>query len=108
VERAGLAGRAESRGGAGRGQDRPARRVHGGGAPGARRRSGAGAGPLASGSQFDPALAALLCAEADTIFAGLDAVPAWRAVIAAEPALAVELSPAELDAALTAIANSWT
>ena len=58
-----------------------------------------------SGSQFDPALAALLCAEADEIFAGLDAVPAWRAVIAAEPALAVELSPAELDSALTAIAN---
>ena len=58
-----------------------------------------------SGRQFDPALAALLCAEADGIFAGLDAVPAWQAVIAAEPALAVELSPAELDGALTAIAN---
>jgi HD-GYP domain-containing protein (c-di-GMP phosphodiesterase class II) len=58
-----------------------------------------------SGSQFDPALAALLCKEADGIFAGLDAVPAWQAVIAAEPALAVELSPAELDGALTAIAN---
>jgi hypothetical protein len=58
-----------------------------------------------SGKQFDPALAALLCAEADAILAGLDAVPAWQAVIAAEPALAVELSPAELDGALTAIAN---
>jgi HD-GYP domain-containing protein (c-di-GMP phosphodiesterase class II) len=58
-----------------------------------------------SGRQFDPALAALLCAEADEIFAGLATVPAWQAVIAAEPALAVELSPAELDGALRAIAN---
>ena len=58
-----------------------------------------------SGRQFDPALAALLSAEADGIFAGLDTVPAWQAVIAAEPALAVDLSPAELDGALTAIAN---
>ncbi len=58
-----------------------------------------------SGRQFDPALAALLSADADGIFAGLDTVPAWQAVIAAEPALAVDLSPAELDGALTAIAN---
>ena len=58
-----------------------------------------------SGRQFDPALAALLRTEADEIFAGLDTVPAWQAVIAAEPALAVELSPRELDGALTAIAN---
>jgi len=68
----------------------------------------AGAQALArsrSGRQFDPALAKLLCARADEIFAGLDTVPAWQAVIAAEPALAVELSPGELDGALTAIAN---
>ncbi len=58
-----------------------------------------------SGRQFDPHLAALLCADADEIFAGLDAVPTWQAVIAAEPALAVELSPDELDGALTAVAN---
>ena len=58
-----------------------------------------------SGRQFDPALASLLCAEADTIFDGLDAVPAWQAVIASEPSLAVELSPGELDRALTAIGN---
>jgi HD-GYP domain-containing protein (c-di-GMP phosphodiesterase class II) len=58
-----------------------------------------------SGRQFDPHLAALLCADAEEIFAGLDAVPTWQAVIAAEPALAVELSPVELDGALTAIAN---
>jgi HD-GYP domain-containing protein (c-di-GMP phosphodiesterase class II) len=58
-----------------------------------------------SGRQFDPALAALLCAEAGKVFADLDAVPAWQAVIRAEPALAVELPPEELDRALTAIAN---
>ena len=58
-----------------------------------------------AGGQFDPALAALLWADGDAIFAGLDAVPAWQAVINAEPSLAVELSPAELDGALTAIAN---
>src|SRR5579859_1480815 len=68
----------------------------------------AGATALArrrAGRQFDPALAALLCSRAREIFGGLEAVPAWRTVIAAEPALAVDLSPDQLDAALTAIAN---
>src|SRR5205807_3604475 len=54
----------------------------------------AGATALArrrAGRQFDPALAALLCSHAEEIFGGLEAAPAWRAVIAAEPALAVEL-----------------
>ena len=58
-----------------------------------------------AGRQFDPALAALLCADAAEIFGGLESVPAWRTVIAAEPALAVELSPDQLDRALTAVAN---
>jgi len=58
-----------------------------------------------AGRQFDPALAALLCARAEEIFGGLDAVPAWQTVIAAEPALAMELSPDQLDRALAAIAN---
>jgi HD-GYP domain-containing protein (c-di-GMP phosphodiesterase class II) len=58
-----------------------------------------------AGRQFDPALSALLCARADEILGGLDAVPAWPAVIAAEPALAVELSADQLDGALAAIAN---
>jgi DNA-binding NarL/FixJ family response regulator len=49
-----------------------------------------------SGRQFDPTLAALLCARAEEIFGGIDAVLAWRTVIAAEPALAVELSPDQL------------
>jgi HD-GYP domain-containing protein (c-di-GMP phosphodiesterase class II) len=58
-----------------------------------------------SKKQFDPELVALLCDGADKIFAGLDAVRAWDAVIAAEPSLAVMLSEDEFDAALAAIAN---
>jgi HD-GYP domain-containing protein (c-di-GMP phosphodiesterase class II) len=58
-----------------------------------------------AGRQFDPAMAALLCGRADQILGGLDAVPAWPAVIAAEPALARDLSAGQLDAALAAIAD---
>ena len=58
-----------------------------------------------AGRQFDPALAGLLCSRAADIFGGLDTVRAWRAVIAAEPALAVDLRPDQLDRALAAIAN---
>jgi HD-GYP domain-containing protein (c-di-GMP phosphodiesterase class II) len=58
-----------------------------------------------AGKQFDPVLAALLCGNAQEILGGLEAVPAWRTVIAAEPALAVDLSAEQLDGALTAIAN---
>jgi HD-GYP domain-containing protein (c-di-GMP phosphodiesterase class II) len=58
-----------------------------------------------SGRQFDPKLAAILCAEPKTIFSGLDSVGTFAAVIAAEPALAVELSGDRFDAALEAIAN---
>ena len=58
-----------------------------------------------AGRQFDPTLAALLCAKAEEILGGLEAAPAWQAVIAAEPALAVELSAEQLDGALAAIAN---
>ena len=68
----------------------------------------AGATALArrrAGRQFDPVLAGLLCGRAEEILGGLDAVPAWAAVIAAEPALAVELPAGQLDAALAAIAN---
>jgi HD-GYP domain-containing protein (c-di-GMP phosphodiesterase class II) len=68
----------------------------------------AGAQALArarSGKQFDPELVAVLCTAPQEIFAGVDTASTWQAVISAEPALAVELSPAELDSALTAIAN---
>jgi HD-GYP domain-containing protein (c-di-GMP phosphodiesterase class II) len=58
-----------------------------------------------AGGQFDPALAALLRDNAQEILGGVQAVPAWRTVIAAEPALAVDLSAEQLDGALTAIAN---
>ncbi len=58
-----------------------------------------------SGTQFDPALVDLFCAEAPTVFDGLDAVTTWTAVIEAEPALEIVLSDAELDSALEAIAD---
>ena len=58
-----------------------------------------------SGSQFDPDLVDLFCAEAPALFAELDAVTSWDAVIAAEPALALVLSEEQLDASLTAIAD---
>ena len=57
-----------------------------------------------AGKQFDPALAVLVCARAEEIFGGLEAIPAWQTVIAAQ-ALAVGLSEAQLDSALAAIAN---
>jgi HD-GYP domain-containing protein (c-di-GMP phosphodiesterase class II) len=58
-----------------------------------------------SGRQFDPELATLLCAEAPRILDGLDQVPAWQTLIAAEPELAAGLTAEQLDTALTAIAN---
>jgi HD-GYP domain-containing protein (c-di-GMP phosphodiesterase class II) len=57
------------------------------------------------GGQFDPAVAALIEAEADVILSGLDGVGTWDAVIEAEPALAVVLSGERVDTALLAIAN---
>ena len=57
------------------------------------------------GSQFDPALAQLLCRDPDGILGGLDAARTWDAVIGAEPALGVTLSGARLDAALLGVAN---
>jgi HD-GYP domain-containing protein (c-di-GMP phosphodiesterase class II) len=58
-----------------------------------------------SGSQFDPALAALLCENAGDILGSLDSVATWDAVIGAEPALAVVLSGPRFDAALAAVAS---
>jgi HD-GYP domain-containing protein (c-di-GMP phosphodiesterase class II) len=58
-----------------------------------------------SGTQFDPELVALFCAEAPAVFADLDDVTSWDAVIAAEPALALVLSDEELEASLRAIAD---
>ena len=58
-----------------------------------------------AGHQFDPELCDLLCRRADEILGGLDAIQTWQAVIAAEPALGLRLTPAEFDAALQAVAD---
>jgi HD-GYP domain-containing protein (c-di-GMP phosphodiesterase class II) len=58
-----------------------------------------------AGKQFDPALAEVMDRDAQTIFAGLDAVATWDAVIDSEPALAVVVSGERFDAALAAIAG---
>jgi HD-GYP domain-containing protein (c-di-GMP phosphodiesterase class II) len=58
-----------------------------------------------AGGQFDPDVARLLAANPDAVFAGLEDIRTWDAVIAAEPALAVRLGPDEFDSALTAIAD---
>ena len=58
-----------------------------------------------AGKQFDPALAELVCSDAELIFAGLDGVGTWDTVIDAEPGLALVLSGGQVDDALLAIAN---
>ena len=57
------------------------------------------------GTQFDPAIVDLFVSRAAAVFAGLDEVSNWAAVIDAEPALAIRLSDAEFDGALEAIAD---
>jgi HD-GYP domain-containing protein (c-di-GMP phosphodiesterase class II) len=59
-------------------------------------------GDHGAGTQFDPDLVAILRADAEKIFNGLDDVSSWDAVLDEEPALHT-LSAAELDAALAAI-----
>lgn len=58
-----------------------------------------------SGKQFDPSIAAALCAAPEDVLGGLDATRTWDAVIAAEPALGLRLSGEQFDAALGAVAN---
>jgi HD-GYP domain-containing protein (c-di-GMP phosphodiesterase class II) len=58
-----------------------------------------------AGKQFDPNLAAALCAAPDAIFDGLETTQTWAAVIAAEPALGVRLSDEQFETALRAVAN---
>ena len=58
-----------------------------------------------AGKQFDPMLVDTLCTHARTIFTGLDDARTWDAVIAAEPALAVQLDGEHFDAALLAVAD---
>jgi HD-GYP domain-containing protein (c-di-GMP phosphodiesterase class II) len=56
-----------------------------------------------SGSQFDPGLVAVLCADAGKVFHGIDDLSSWEAVVDGEPALAVPLTAELFDAALGAI-----
>jgi HD-GYP domain-containing protein (c-di-GMP phosphodiesterase class II) len=58
-----------------------------------------------AGKQFDPNLVAVLVADAEKIFNGIDELGSWDAVIDGEPVLTVLLSPSECDAALEAIAR---
>jgi hypothetical protein len=60
-----------------------------------------------AGGQFDPALVDLLVADGPAIFDGLDEIDRWRAVIDAEPSLAVVLSGDRLDAALAALGTAF-
>jgi HD-GYP domain-containing protein (c-di-GMP phosphodiesterase class II)/DNA-binding CsgD family transcriptional regulator len=57
------------------------------------------------GTQFDPALVDVFCSAASEMFAELDDVTTWDAVIAGEPGLAAWLSESEFDGALEAIAD---
>jgi HD-GYP domain-containing protein (c-di-GMP phosphodiesterase class II) len=58
-----------------------------------------------AGAQFDPHLAALLCGDSAAIFGDLESAQTWQAVIAAEPALRVQLTKAQFHQALRALAD---
>jgi HD-GYP domain-containing protein (c-di-GMP phosphodiesterase class II) len=58
-----------------------------------------------SGSEFDPALAALFCEHAEGLLAGLDETVSWDAVVTAEPVLQPVLTEEQLDHDLRAIAS---
>src|SRR5829696_3646064 len=58
-----------------------------------------------SGSQFDPAVVDVFCADARQLFSDIDPLTTWPAVIDAEPALEIVLSDDELESALEAIAD---
>ncbi len=58
-----------------------------------------------SGTQFDPALVELFCANAAGVLSGLDGPSQWAQVIDAEPTLARVMTDLEFDAALEAMAD---
>jgi HD-GYP domain-containing protein (c-di-GMP phosphodiesterase class II) len=58
-----------------------------------------------AGTQFDPELVDLFAASADELFAEIDAVEPWQAVLGAEPAARYWLTGEKLDAALEATAD---
>ena len=57
------------------------------------------------GTQFDPALVDLFCDHAEELFAELESVTSWEALMAAEPRLDRQLDECELEAALEAVAD---
>jgi hypothetical protein len=57
------------------------------------------------GTQFDPQVVDVFTGQAAALFAGLDEVSTWDAVIGAEPALGMQLTDTEFDAALEAVAD---
>ena len=58
-----------------------------------------------SGGQFDPALVKLFEAEAEAIFAELEQVTTWHAVMGKAPIASRELEPTSLDRVLAAVAD---
>jgi len=58
-----------------------------------------------AGTQFDPEVSAVLCANAHAILDGLDAVNTWDEVIRAEPALGVRQTAEQFDESLRAVAD---
>jgi HD-GYP domain-containing protein (c-di-GMP phosphodiesterase class II)/DNA-binding CsgD family transcriptional regulator len=58
-----------------------------------------------SGTQFDPALVEVFCANAELVLSDIDAATTWPEVINAEPALEIVLSEEGLESALEAIAD---
>jgi HD-GYP domain-containing protein (c-di-GMP phosphodiesterase class II) len=57
------------------------------------------------GTQFDPELVDLFCAQPDAILAGLGTFQAWDQVIALDPTLGEQLTMERLDAALEALGD---
>jgi response regulator RpfG family c-di-GMP phosphodiesterase/DNA-binding CsgD family transcriptional regulator len=57
------------------------------------------------GTQFDPDLVDLFCGLADNIFAELDHVTSWEALVDRRPAAADDLTDGQLDAALEAVGD---
>ncbi|MGO8894440.1 MAG: HD domain-containing phosphohydrolase [Streptosporangiaceae bacterium] len=57
------------------------------------------------GTQFAPHVVDVFTGQAAGLFAGLDEVSSWDAVIGAEPGLGMRLTDAEFDAALEAVAD---
>jgi HD-GYP domain-containing protein (c-di-GMP phosphodiesterase class II) len=58
-----------------------------------------------SGSEFDPDVVDVFCANAETLLADLDEATSWDAILDAEPGLARSVRGVELDAVLESVAD---